>query len=229
ELAESALTLARASHLPKLTYLATTTLGESLAAQKKSDLAIETLKDAVQQLEALREHVAGSELETQLFLENKVASYNALVDLLIGQGKPLDALLYAERAKGRVLLDVLRDGKPDLAKALTPAEKAETQRLNRRISELNNTIRKQEIADSSPLNPLYAQLDAARVEYRSFQDALYVTHPNLRIRSGHTAALSTADLNGLTADGDTAYLEYVVAKDGVSLFVLSKNKTNDTV
>ncbi len=171
-------------------------------------------------------HVAGSELETQLFLENKVASYNALVDLLIRQGKPLDALLYAERAKGRVLLDALRDGKPDLAKALTPVEKAETQRLNRRISEINDTIRKQEMADSSSLNSLYAQLDAARVEYRSFQDALYVTHPNLKIRSGHTASLSTADLNGLTADGDTAYLEYVVAKDGISLFVLSKNKSN---
>src|SRR5439155_8250791 len=224
ELAESALTLARASHLPKLTYLATTTLGESLAAQKKSDLAIETLKDAVQQLEALREHVAGTELETQLFLENKVASYNALVDLLIGQGRPLDALLYAERAKGRVLLDVLRDGKPDFAKVLTRAEKAETQRLNRRISEINDMIKKQEIAGSSSLDSLYAQLDTARVEYRSFQDALYVTHPKLRIRSGHTSSLSSADVNGLTANGETAYLEYVVGKDGVLLFVLSKNK-----
>jgi CHAT domain-containing protein len=226
EMAESALRLARASHLPKLTYLATTTLGESLAAQKKSDLAIETLTQAVSQLEVLREQVAGSEMETQLFLENKVAAYDALVDLLIKQGKIADALVYAERAKGRVLLDVLKDGKPDLARALTPTEKAETQRLNRRISEVNDTIRKQEITDSSSLNSIYAQLDAARVEYRSFQDALYVTHPNLRIRSGHTASLSTADLNGLTADGDTAYLEYVVAKDGISLFVLSKNKSN---
>jgi len=41
-LAEAAITLARASHLPKLTYLITTTLGESYAAQKKYDLAIET-------------------------------------------------------------------------------------------------------------------------------------------------------------------------------------------
>jgi len=226
EMAEGALTLARGSHLPKLTYLATTTLGESLAAQKKADLAIETLKDAVQQLEALREHVAGSEVETQLFLENKVASYDALVDLFITQGKIADALAYAERAKARVLLDVLRDGKPDMARALTPAEKAETQRLNRRISEINDTIRTQEITDSSSLNSIYAQLDAAREEYRSFQDALYVTHPNLRIRSGHTASLSNADLNALTADGNIAYLEYVAAGDGVSLFVLSKDKSN---
>jgi CHAT domain-containing protein len=225
-LAEAAVALARASHLSKLTYLATTTLGESYAAQKKDGLAKETLAEAVRQLESLREQVAGSELETQLFLENKVASYSALVDLLVKQGKPLDALRYAERAKGRVLFDVVRDGKPDAAKALTPAEKAETQNLNRKISEINDAIRKQEIGDSSSLNSLYAQLDAARVEYRSFQDALYVTHPNLRIRSGHIASLTAADLNGLTADGDTAYLEYVVTKDGVSLFVLSKNRTN---
>src|SRR5207253_2664117 len=100
-------------------------------------------------------------------------SYDALVDLLIKQDKPVDALVYAERAKGRVLLDVLRDGKPDLAKALTPAEIAESQRLNRRISEIGDTVRKQESANASPLNSLYEQLDAARVKYRSFQDALY--------------------------------------------------------
>jgi CHAT domain-containing protein/lipopolysaccharide biosynthesis regulator YciM len=226
-LAEAAFALARASHLSKLTYLATTTLGESYAAQQKYVVAIETLTEAVRQLESMRERVAGSELETEMFLENKIASYDALVNLLIKQDKPVDALVYAERAKGRVLLDVLRDGKPDLAKALTPAEKAETQRLNRRISEIGDTIRKQESANSSPLNSLYDQLDAARVEYRSFQDALYVTHPNLRIRSGDTASLSAGDLNALTAD-NTAYLEYVVAKDGVSLFVLSKNKSNGT-
>ena len=225
-LGEAAVALARASHLSKLTYLATTTLGESYAAQKKYVVGIETLTEAVRQLESLRERVAGSELEAEMFLENKIASYDALVDLLIKQDKPVDALVYAERAKGRVLLDVLRDGKPDLAKALTPAEKAETQRLNRRISEINDTIRKQGVADSSSLSSVYAQLDVARVEYRAFQDALYVTHPNLRIRSGQTASLSADDLNGLTADGDTAYLEFVAAKDSVSLFVLSKNKTN---
>ncbi len=226
DLAQSALTMARASHLPKLTYLATTTLGESLAAQKKSDLAIETLKDAVQQLEALREHVAGSELETQLFLENKVASYNALVGLLIKQSKSLDALLYAERAKGRVLLDVLRDGKPDLAKALTPAEKAETQRLNRRISEINDSIERQETVNALSLNSLYEQWDAARLEYQSLQDSLYLKHPKVKIRSGEAASVTPDDLSALTVGNDTAYLEYVVAKDRIFLIVLTKNETS---
>lgn len=224
-LAENAVALARASHLPKLTYLATTTLGQSYAAQKKIELATQTLKQAIEQLEVMRDQVAGREVELQLFLENKVASYDALVDLLVKQNKPADALLYAERAKGRVLLDVLSGGKADLSKVQTPSEKEETQGLNRKISEINNLIKKQEAADASSLNSLYAQLDIARLNYQSFQDALYVAHPGLSIRSGRTAALTNADVNSLTRDNDRAYLEYVVGKEGISLFVLSKRKS----
>jgi CHAT domain-containing protein/Tfp pilus assembly protein PilF len=220
-LAEGAVTLAHATHLPKLTYLATTTLGQSHAAEKKVALAIQTLAQAVEQLEMMRDQVAGSEIESQLFLENKVTAYHSLVDLLIKQDKPLDALLFAERAKGRVLLDVLSGGKPDLAKFLTPAEKAEAQRLNRKISEINDRINSRESADSSSLDSMYRKLDAARLEYQSFQDALYVSHPDLRVRRGRTSALTSADVNQLTLNKDCAYLEYVVSRERVYLFVLT--------
>jgi CHAT domain-containing protein len=226
ELAEQSVTLARSAHSPKLTYLSTTTLGQSYAAQNKLDLATQTLMTAVEQVEAMREGVGGQEQEVQLFLENKVASYTALVDLLVKQNRPVDALLYAERAKGRVLLDVLSGGKADLSKVLTPTEKEEAQTLNRNIFEINDRIKKQEDAASSSLNSLFAQLDTARLRYLSFQDALYVAHPGLGIRSGRTTSLSSADVNDLTQEGDRAYLEYVVGKDGISLFVLSKNKSD---
>lgn len=224
-LAESAAAMARSAHLPKLTYLATTSLGQSYAAQSRFELAIQTLKQAVQQIEAMRDEVAGREVESQIFLESKVASYHDLVDLLTKQGKTVEALLYAERAKGRVLLDVLKSGKPNLAKVLTLIEKQEIQRLNRKITEINDRIKKQETANSLSLNSLYAELDSARLEYQSFQDAVYVAHPDLNMRSGHTATLSTADLDRLTQSNDTGYLEYVVGKDRVSLFVLTKDKS----
>lgn len=223
--AESAITLARASHLPKLLYLATTTLGQSYAAQNRFELAIKTLTEAVEQVEAMRDSVGGQEQELQFFLENKVASYTALVDLFVKQNRPVDALLYAERAKGRVLLDVLSGGKADLSKVLTPAEKEEGQGLNRNISEINDRIKKQQAAGSSSLNPLYDQLDTARLDYQSYQDALYATHPDLRTRSGRTAALNEADIKNLTQDNNRAYLEYVVGTEGISLFVLSKDNS----
>lgn len=225
--AQDAVALSRESHSPKLTYLATTTLGEAYAAQNRIELATETLKTAIDALEFMRDRVAGSEVESQLFFENKVSAYHSLVNLLIKQGKPLEALLYGERAKGRVLLDVLTGGRRDLTRTLTPAERAEIERLKRKISEINESIGKKQGSHSSQMNSLYAQLDAARLEYQRVRDSIFASHPNLRRRTSDPALLTTRDLNDLCADGKTAYLEYVVTQDRVSLFVLTKDKSTD--
>jgi hypothetical protein len=174
------------------------------------------------QLESMRDRVCGSEIEAEQFLENKTASYDSLVHVLLREGKTFDALTYAERAKGRVLLDVLRTAKPDSAKVLTAAERAEEQRLNRRISEVNETIR--QAANAASLNSLYTQLDTARLEFQLFQDSLYAKHPELAIRAGGTPLLTSADVNSFAAQANTAFLEYVVEKDRVFLFVLTKGK-----
>lgn len=102
QLAEEALNLARLAHLPKLTYLSSTTLGQSYAAQNRLGLATRTLTAAVEQVEAMRDQIGGQETEVELFLENKVASYHSLIDLFVKQNKSLDALIYSDRAKGRV-------------------------------------------------------------------------------------------------------------------------------
>ena len=226
-LAESAVSLARASRLSKLLYLATTTLGQSYAAQKKVEIAISTLTQAVEEVEAMRDEVAGREEERQVFFESKVTPYQALMDLLIQQGRSLDALLYAERAKGRVLLDVLSGGRAELTKALTPAERENVQHLNRNISNLNEQIRKAETNNSASLESLYPRLDAARLEYQSFQDAAFVTHPELNVRSGRTATIDRSGIDGLTRNSDSAYLEYVVSKERVYLFVLTATKATN--
>jgi CHAT domain-containing protein len=223
-LAQGAIALAHESHLPKLTYLATTTLGQSYAAQGKLETATQILKQAVEQLELIRNQVAGSEVASQLFLENKVASYHSLVDLIIKQDKPVDALIYAERAKGRVLLDVLSGGKSDLAKSLTPSEEAESQRLNREISKTNDRIKIREPGTS--LDSLYRELDVARLKYQTFQDAVYVAHPHLKTRTGRTAALTSADLNSLTMTEDCAYVEYVISREQIYVFVLTPKSAN---
>ncbi len=223
--AEDARSLARAMRLPKLEYLAMTTQGMSYAAQNKTDTATQTLNEATDQLELMRDEVAGRETELQLFLENKIASYHALVDLYLKQGKAADALVYAERAKGRVLLDVLSGGKAGLATGLTESEKAQLENLNRRISEINDRIRKGD-TNSPSLNSLYNRLDSARLEYQSFENSLYITHSDLKIRSGHTPSITSSNLNEMTSDGNVAYLEYVAAKDHVTLFVVTKNKSS---
>jgi len=218
--AQDAVALGRTSHSPKLVNLATTTLGECYAAQNKIELATQTLKGAIDDLELMRDRVAGSEVESQLFFENKVAAYELLVNLLIKQGRPLDALMYAERAKGRVLLDVLSSGRAELEKSLTPAERDEAHRLNQRISQINEQIKLRESSNSSS-DALYRQLDSARLEYQSFQNNVYVSHPDLKVRSGRTQSLTSNELNHLTLNNKRAFLEYIVGKDQIYLFVLT--------
>jgi len=66
-LAEKALMLACSLRLPKLIYLASTTLGETYATDDKIELAITTLTEAINQIEELREQVMGRVESRQLF------------------------------------------------------------------------------------------------------------------------------------------------------------------
>lgn len=219
--AENAVALARSTRLPKLAYLATTTLGQVYAAQGKLEVAKQVLTQAIEQLEMLRNQVAGRETAAQLFLENKLAPYHSLVEILVKQEKPLEALLYAERAKGRVLLDVVTASRPDMSKVVSSTEKEEGLRLNRKISEINDRIKKQSTAPAA-LDSLHSQLDAARLEYQAFQDSVYVAHPDMRLRSGRTPPLTETDVGALAANG-TAFMSYVATKDRVLLLVLTKD------
>lgn len=227
QLAQEAVVLARAMHLPKLTFLATATLGDAYAANNKIDLAIKTLKDSIGQLETLRGRVAGREEGLQLFFENKLGPYHSLVMLLTTQGKNLEALLYAERAKGRVLLDAVSSGKSDLENVLTETERSEEQHLIKKISDINQRIKSQPSEDTQTQNELYSQLDTARLELASFKDRTYVAHPELRLQSGVAQALSLANVKTLTAITDLAYLEYVVTERKLGVFIAKRNRVTD--
>jgi hypothetical protein len=148
QFAQDAVAFARAMHLPKLTFLATATLGDVYAVNKKTELAIKTLKDSIDQLEILRDRVAGREKGLELFFENKLGPYHSMVTLLSGEGKNFEALLYAERAKGRVLLDAVSSGKADLASVLTENERIEERYLLQKISDINQRIKSRPVEDT---------------------------------------------------------------------------------
>lgn len=223
QFAQEAVALARATHLPKLTYLATATLGDSYAANNKLELAVQTLKDSIDQVETLRDRVAGREEGLQIFFENKVGPYHSLMRLLVQQGKSYEALVCAERAKSRVLLDIVRSGKGELQNVLSENEKFEWQALLKKVAAINARIKSQPVTETESTNRLYKELDAARLELASFQDRTYVIHPELRLRSGTTQAITAASLTSLTAGNDIAYLEYVVTDNRVGLFVVTRN------
>lgn len=219
--AAQALTLARSFGLPKLTYLSAATLGDAYAADDKVDLAIATLKDAINQVEELRDRAVGTLETRQLFFENKVRPYQTLVKLLTKQGKIFEGLLYAERAKGRLLLETVRRNTRDLQNVLTPAEKAELERLNDRVLAVYQRI--QSTSGNAPTSELKKDLDAAKSEFTAFEKTLVATHPELRLRAGPAQPLTDASLNSLVHADRIAYLEYVSAGDNIGIFTLKRN------
>ena len=221
-LAQQALALARSLRLWKLTYLATAALGDAYAADGKVELAITTLNEAINQVEELCENATGRQQSRYSFFENKLGPYHTLVKLLTRQGKNFEALLYAERAKGRLLLEAIRRNTADLQSALTPAEKVEIERLHDKV--LTTYQRIQSVSGHDPTGDLNNQLDAARHEFASFEKTLVAAHPELLLRTGPAQRLTQANLNHLVRGDDLAYLEYVVMGDNIGLFILRRNE-----
>src|SRR5438874_189567 len=154
--------LAKEGNAPEVLWKTLTSLGQAYRALKQVDLAQQSFDEAIAILEKMRGQLVGSERDQQLFFEKKTVPYVEMVGLLIAQNKVTEAFHYAEMAKGRMLLDVLRHGRSDISKTMTAEERDHEKQLNATITALSSQQRK-EISlpqpDKSRLAFIDAQLD----------------------------------------------------------------------
>ena len=215
---------------PELFWQASVVAGKAYRALNQLDKARQSFNDAITTIERLRGQVAGNEKDQRNFFSGKVAPYYAMVDLLVEQNKTDEALAYAERAKSRVLLDVLRSGRVNVIKAMSREEVESERRLNERLVSLNAQIyheRLRQSPDQTRLGELDARLQKARLEYEAFQTALYGAHPELRAQRGEMHPLSLSDAVQLMPDAGMAILEFVVLDDKTYLFALTREPGGD--
>ena len=194
-------------------------------AQNQFAKARQAFGEAIATIETLRAQIAGGEQERQRYFESKVSPYHAMVDLLIAEDHPAEALTFAERAKARVLLDVLQSGRVDGAKAMTGEEQEQERKLNGQLVSLNTQIYRETTLprpDQARLTELSAQLQKARLDFEAFQTSLYAAHPELRAQRGETQPLRPEEAAALLPDAKSALLEYVVADDKTYLFAITK-------
>ncbi|MBC8029782.1 MAG: CHAT domain-containing protein [Pyrinomonadaceae bacterium] len=218
--------LARAANTPEVLWQTLTALGQAYLAVKKVALAQLAFTEAITVLEKLRGQLVGNEREQQLFFENKTVPYVAMVELLIAQNKVAEAFQYAELAKGRMLLDVLRNGRADITTTMTNEERNQEKQLNARVTALGSQLRKESSLpqpDKSRLAFIDAQLQTARLESEAYETRIYAAHPELKVNRGAAEAIKIAEVAPLIGDTKTALLEYVVAPEKTYLFVLTKN------
>jgi CHAT domain-containing protein/tetratricopeptide (TPR) repeat protein len=225
EYAERAASLAVRLGTPEILWKARNLAGKARLALNQPELARADFLESIATIEKLRGRVAGGETEQQHFFENKIAPYQAMVQLLLAGNNPAEALSYAERAKGRVLLDVLNRGRDDVTKGMTSEELKRDGALSSEIASLNTELvrlKSQGKPNEAQIAAVQIRLDKMRLEYEAFQASLYVAHPELKVQRGQTRMLTLDEAAALLPDDRTAILEYVVTEDKSYLFVLRK-------
>src|SRR5262249_8062911 len=199
------------------------TAGKAYFALNQFSQARLSLDQAIAAIENLRAQVAGGERDQQRFFESKISPYHAMVELLIAQNNPGEALIYAERAKARALLDVLSSGRVSVTKSMTGPEIEQERKLNNQLVSLNTQIyreKQRQQADPDRLRKLDSELEKARLDFEAFQTSLYAAHPELKTQRGEAPPLRLEQAQALVPNASTALLEFVVAEEKTYLFVL---------
>ena len=222
EYARRAIDITRQSNNAWVLWQALTSAGESYVALNQNDRARESFLEAIASVEMQREKTAGGERGQQRFFENRVSPYYAMVELAVKQQNVAEALSYAERAKGRALLDVLSSGRVNIAKAMTKEEIAKDQQLTNQLNILNTQLaRLKSKPTSAEFAEVTARLEKARLDYEGFQNSLYAAHPELKVQRGKAHTFTMAEAAKLVPDERTALLEYVVGDKNSYLFVIT--------
>src|ERR1041384_6303293 len=206
-------------------------MGWTYRAVNQLTQARHAFEEAIANIETLRSQVVGGEQDQQRFFEERLDPYHSMIELLVDQNQASAALGYAERAKARVLLDVLRSGRINVNKAMTAAEQEEERGLNNQLVSLNTQITRENLRsqpDPARLNDLKTQLQNARLDYEAFQTNLYAAHPELKAQRGEVETLTPDQVRALLPDSRSALLEYVVADERAYLFVLTVNAARTT-
>jgi CHAT domain-containing protein len=176
-------------------------LGERAAAYA-------ALYSAVEYGEQERSGVVGSERQMELSFEPTAAAYVMLVEMLIEDHRGSEAFLIAEKARARTLLDVLASERSSIEQDISPAERAEEQRLEQHLVEMNRK------AAASP-----AELEKARLDLESFRAALEGRYPRLHATRGAGHLDSLSSLSPVVT-GRRALVEYLVGEKQLHLFIV---------
>ncbi|MEP6635076.1 MAG: CHAT domain-containing protein [Acidobacteriota bacterium] len=226
ESAERATVIARQIGERDELWGALVTKGKAQRALGQTARARQSFDDAIETVEALRSDVAGGEQQQQSFFADKLAPYHEVVDLLLAQNKAGEAFTYAERARARVLLDVLRSGRVNVTKAMTAQEQAQERSFSTQMVSLNTQIAREESRkqpDAARISDLKTRLQTARRDHEAFQNGLYAAHPELKVQRGEAQTIKLEETAELLPDTKSALLEYVVTDEKTYLFVLTRS------
>src|SRR6185295_12225729 len=206
-------------------FVALTNLGYSQFGLNRVAEARESFTEAVSIIEDLRTQAAGGFEERQRYFEAGMEAHHGLLSVLVKENRPADALMLAERAKARALLDILQQGRVNIQKTMTVKEQEEERQLKSQLTQLNKQVarvKQSDNPDAARVAEVESQLEKARLNYEAFQNALYASHPELKTQRGEAPIINAQELAGLLPNSSSVLLEYVVTDEQTYLFAITR-------
>jgi CHAT domain-containing protein/tetratricopeptide (TPR) repeat protein len=206
-------------------YQAASEAGRIYRTLNRLPEARSALAEAIATVESMRGDLSGGVETEQQFMADKAAPYHEMVLLAVADGKPDDAFRFAERGRTQALLDVLRNGRVSVTKALTDEERKQERQLRVRMAALNERLyvdRAEGSLDRSGTRRMEDQVRSLRLQQADFENRLYANHPQLRAQRLEVPSPLPAEIASLLPDRKTALLEYVVTENETLLFLIGK-------
>jgi CHAT domain-containing protein/tetratricopeptide (TPR) repeat protein len=232
KVSEESVSLSREKGRKSDLYLSLINLGYSQLGLNRLPEARQSFSEAVSIVETLRTQTAGGVEERQRYFERGLGAHHGLLSVLVKQDQAGEALIFAERAKARALLDMLQHGRVRVNKAMTAAEQEEERRLKSELTQLNRKLARLtqwDKQDATLISEVEAKLEKARLNYEAFQNSLYAAHPELKTQRGEAPIINARELAELLPNESSALLEYVVTADKTFLFAITKRSENAAV
>jgi CHAT domain-containing protein len=226
QFASNALSVASAVESRDAIWKAKTTMGRALERLNRRAEAEQAFSDAIQTIESSSRYVVGGADDQQRFFESKTSPYYSMMELLLDENDAAGALSYCERARARVLVDILRNGKTDVGRSLTQEERDREGRILSELTSLNSQIYRERVAerpDNSRLSELASRLEKTRLEHEGFETALYAAHPGLKARRGEMPTITVEEAARLAPNQNTALLEFAVLESKAYLFAVTRS------
>lgn len=189
------------------------------------DDALASLKRALDHVESARSRVVRQDLRAS-FSAARHDFYDLLIDTLIAHDLPADALQASERARARILLEVLHESETDARQGADP-------KLVERVRSLRDEINTRESHRLDLLKrekPDPAGLAEAREKISETLEELERVEASLRESSPRYAALTqpqpltAAEIQAQVLDGKALLLEYALGEKKSFLWVVGPNK-----
>lgn len=177
---KAALSLAEQGSMLRQVQLASQGLAEVARRRNQPEVAVESLKRAVEALESVRASAPGPELRLGLVKRNW-EMFEELIHLLgslhrtsPAEGHDRVAFTYSERGRARVLLDLLEESKMGLNAGLTREQVARQKKLEREMASALEMVRREGSRAAR------AKVEHAERELSRWETELRVLNPRYR-------------------------------------------------